>query len=415
MRWFPAALKSFAFGVLALCIGTSVSEALENGKFGWRVAAMAERLPLLVIWLRETNDLPASELQKYRRYYEDTFFGQAVPGFIGNRLSVIAYYHEVSSGKFTFDRAGLVGPLTRAFKEKKPRDVARLAIEAAANENFGFKALDRDGDGRISASELTVLVISSASGVGGLADFAAAGEEIVIPGQNVRYAGRAAIINENDDFATTNRALFRAIAPQAIDLDGVPSRCFTINANLSLMAAGNTVNSGHTLHLDPWHKMLVGWVEPRIYTAAKAGSVELVAQHVLGKIDAKRPVLIYDQKRGPSEFFLLEYRTRSRLGFDQDVGTSGLVIWQIVLDPSGRPATALADRKNCRGDTLRVPTLFVRGAPNWQLGGGKAYSAGDAAIPLKWQDGADTGVRVTVEHHSPVDWKIRVSWSASSS
>jgi hypothetical protein len=388
---------------------------LENGKFGWRIAPMAERLPLLVIWLRETNDLPASELQKYRRYYEDTFFGQAVPGFIGNRLNLIAYYHEVSTEKFTFDRGGLVGPLTRAFAERKPRDVARLAIEAAANENFGFKALDRDGDGRISASELTVLVIANASGVRGLADFGAAGEEIAIPGQNVRYAGRAAIINENDDFATTNRALFHAIAPQAIDLDGVPSRCFTINANLSLMAAGNTANSGHTLHLDPWHKMLVGWVEPRIYTVAKAGSVELVAQHVPGKIDAKRPVLIYDQGRGPSEFFLLEYRTRSRVGFDQDVGTSGLVIWQIVLDPSGRPATALADRKNCRGDTLRVPTLFVRGAPNWELGGGKAYSAGDGPIPLKWRDGADTGVRVTVEHHSPVDWKIRVSWSAGSS
>jgi hypothetical protein len=405
---------SFAVAALALVMGTSVAEALENGKFGWQAESVAESQPLLVIWLREADEIPAGELGKYRRYYEETIFGKAAPGFTGNRLSVIAYYQEVSAGKFTFDRAGLVGPLTRALAEKKPRDVARLAIEAAANEKFDFKAFDRDGDGRISANEMTVLVIANASGARGFADFIAAGEEIAIPGQKVSYAGRAAIINENDDFATTNRVLFHTIAPHAIDLDGLPRRCFAINSNLSLMATGNTVNSGHTLHLDPWHKMLVGWVEPRVYTVNKAGSVDLVAQHVLGKIDAKRPVLIYDQARGPSEFFLLEYRTRSRLGFDQDVGTSGLVIWQIALDSSGRPAMALADRKNCRGETLQVATLFVRGAPDWQLGGGKAYSAGDGPIALKWRDSADTGVYVTVEHHSPVDWKLRISWSASS-
>jgi hypothetical protein len=161
--------------------------------------------------------------------------------------------------------------------------------------------------------------------------------------------------------------------------------------------------------------MLTGWAEPRVYTLSKAGSAELAAQHLLGNIDAKRPVLLYDEARGPSEFFLLEYRTRSRLGFDQDIGTSGLVIWQVVLDSSGRPAMALADRKNCRAETLQVPTLFVRGAPDWQLGGGKAYSAGDGPATLKWRDGSSSGVYVTIDHHSPVDWKLRIWWSAGSS
>jgi M6 family metalloprotease-like protein len=414
MRWLGAGLSGFAIGMLALMLGASVSEALENGQFGWRAEPVAGSRPLLVIWLREAGEVPENELSQYRRYFEETFFDKAARGFAGNHLSVIAYFQEVSAGKFTFERAGLVGPLTRTLTDKKPREVARLAIEAAAGEKFDFKALDRDGDGRIGTNELTILVISNAPSLRGFADFTAAGEEIAIPGQNVSYAGRSAIINENDDFATTNRALFHILAPHAIDLDGMPRRCFAINGSLTLMAAGNTANSGHTLHLDPWHKMLAGWVEPRLFTVNRAGSAELAAQHVLGNMDAKRPVLIYDGARGPSEFFLLEYRTRSRLGFDQDIGTSGLVIWQVALDSSHRPAMALADRKNCRGETLQVPTLFVRGAPDWQFGGGKAYSAGDGPITLKWRDGTSTGVYVTVDHHSPVDWKLRIWWPAGS-
>jgi hypothetical protein len=224
------------------------------------------------------------------------------------------------------------------------------------------------------------------------------------------FAGRAAVIEENDDFATTNRALLHAIAPQAIDIDGAPNRCFAINGNLSVMAATNTRNSGHTIHPDPWHKMLLGWVEPRIVTVGKAGHADLVAQYVPGNIDARRPILIYDETRGASEFFLIEYRTRSRLGFDQDVGTSGLVVWQVALDASGRPAMAPADRTNCRGETVQVPTLFARGAPGWQLGGNKAYWVEDGPVALKWRDGSDAGLRLTVERHSSVDWKLKVSW-----
>jgi hypothetical protein len=222
MRWLGAGLSGFAIGTLALVLGTSVSQALENGQFGWRAEPVAGSRPLLVIWLRETDEMPTGELAMYRRYYEETFFDKAARGFAGNHLSVIAYFKEVSAGKFTFSRAGFVGPLTRTLTDKRPREVARLAIEAAAGEKFDFKALDGDGDGRIAADELTVLVISNTAGARGFADFSAMGEEIAIPGQNVHYASRAAIINENDDFATTNRALFHILASRAIDLDGMP-------------------------------------------------------------------------------------------------------------------------------------------------------------------------------------------------
>jgi hypothetical protein len=114
MRWLAAALASLAAVLLALVMCTAVAEALENGKFGWSAEPAAGRQPLLVIWLREADEIPAPELAKYRSYYEETVFGKAAPGFTGNRLSVIAYFQEVSAGKFTFERAGLVGPLTHA-------------------------------------------------------------------------------------------------------------------------------------------------------------------------------------------------------------------------------------------------------------------------------------------------------------
>jgi hypothetical protein len=68
-------------------------------------------------------------------------------------------------------------------------------------------------------------------------------------------------------------------------------------------------------------------LEPRVFTTDAPGAAKLIAQHVTDEIDPKRragaddwarPVLIYDRTRGPSEVFLLEIRTRSRLGFDQD-------------------------------------------------------------------------------------------------
>jgi hypothetical protein len=72
-----------------------------------------------------------------------------------------------------------------------------------------------------------------------------------------------------------------------------------------------------------------------------------------------------------------------------------------------------ADRKNCKSEALPVQSLFVRGAPDWQLGVSRAYVAANGPIALKWMDGTDTGVRVSVGEHLSINWSIEVSWTAT--
>jgi M6 family metalloprotease-like protein len=408
-----------ASAILAVIAALTVTRAhaLEPGAFGWRAAELAGSRPLLAIWVREPDDTPPAELAKYARYFQDTLFGRTAPAPGPDRdrfePSVAGYYAEVSAGKFTFTRAGLIGPLVASVKGKPPLEVARLALAAAAHQGFDFTAFDSDRDHRVAANELAVLVIVSGPGRG-WQNLAPADREFAIPSQDVAFTGRLAIVGENDGLATVNRELFHVIQPEAIDLDGSPQKCFSLNRGLSLMAAVNSSNPRQTMHLDPWHKMQAGWIEPRVVVMGSAGKAKLAAQHLSlpGNGDLKRPLLFYDGTRGTSEFFLMEYRTRSALGFDQDVGTSGLVIWHVALDRENRPLKAPADRTNCKGENLPIRTLFVRGAPDWQLGVSRAYTSGNGPISLKWLDGTDSGVRVSVGEHLSINWAIEISWTA---
>ena len=54
-----------------------------------------------------------------------------------------------------------------------------------------------------------------------------------------------------------------------------------LNRNLTLMAAANASKPFQSMHLDPWHKMLVGWTDPRVYAIGPPGRERLAAQHVL--------------------------------------------------------------------------------------------------------------------------------------
>jgi hypothetical protein len=410
-----------ALAVASLIAAASPAAALERGMFGWRAAEVSGSRPLLVILLHEADGTTTEALANYRAAYQDIVFGHDAAGVPTDprghfERSAASYYREVSSGRFAWRRAGFVGPLTAAVKGKSESEIARLAIEAAAAEGgFDFRPFDLKHDGGIAADALTVLVIANTPSPGRRGvDFSPADRVVPIAGQGISFAGRAAVVAENDGFAALNRALFRLLAPQAVDLDGSPQRCFALNGGRSLMAAGNSSDPALTMHLDPWHKMLVGWIEPRVFSIGKPATAKLIAQHVAAaEGEGHRPVLLFDPLKGPREFFLLEYRTRSALGFDQALVNSGLVVWQVALDAANRPHAVAADRPNCRGETLRVPSLFTRGAPNWQLGGDRAYAGTDGPFSLKWLNGSDTGVRVTVERHNAVDWRIAIAWTAA--
>jgi hypothetical protein len=103
------------------------------------------------------------------------------------------------------------------------------------------------------------------------------------------------------------------------------------------------------------------------------------------------------------------WRAGTALGYDIDAGTSGLVIWHVMLDANGRLYSVPADRANCKGKTFPVPTLFTRAGPESKLGGGRGYWGGDGAFPPKWMDGTEVGIEISVAKHEQVEWAIEVS------
>jgi hypothetical protein len=414
-------IAALLFALAALAAGAPRTAALDRGIFGWRVAEVSGTRPLLVIWIREPDAMAQDELTKYRTYYQDAVFGRigtAPTGAPHDHLerSVLNYFREVSSGKFTWSRAGFVGPLNAHVKGQPATEVVRLAIDAAATDGgFDFRPFDVNHDGRIAAQELAILVITNAAVPQRSDAVAFADRNVMVPAQGVALAGGAAMVGENDGFATVNHHLFRLLAPEAVDIEGWPQKCFALNGGRSLLAERTAINP-LIMHPDPWHKMLVGWVEPRVYDIAKPGIAQLAAHHLSSSEPAlARPILLFDPKKGTREFFLLEYRALSPVGFDQADLLAGLVVWQVALDGTNRPFAVPADRPNCKGETLSVPSLFVR-APNWQLGGNTPYLPFHSPFSLKWLDGKDSGTRVTLAGDNPnrsLQWRIEVSWTVA--
>jgi M6 family metalloprotease-like protein len=212
------AATAIVLAACALIAGAPRADALERGTFGWRTAEVSGKRPLLAIWVREPDETPRAELDKYVHYFSDTIFGtNPGPGIRPRETpNVVAYFREVSGGKFEWTRTRLVGPLRLSIKGKKPDEVARLALQAAAAEGrFDFKALDANRDGRIDANELGVLVMANTDGEPRWQDFSASGRDIAIDGQGVTFAGRIAMRRENDDLAVINRELFHILVPLA--------------------------------------------------------------------------------------------------------------------------------------------------------------------------------------------------------
>jgi M6 family metalloprotease-like protein len=327
--------------------------------------------------------------------------------------TLVGYYRDLSGGKFGFRRAGFVGPLNAPVKGKSAADIARLAIAAAAREgHFNFAAFDVNHDGRLSPNELAVLVIVNAPH----GQSHRYGNGLQIPGQRVTFASTDGVVAEGGGFSVIGHELFHGLG--GIDLYGPWGQCYDVNRLMTVMAAtgdGGVADSEQIIHLDPWHKMLVGWIEPRLVAIGQTGKAQLAAQHIPlnAEPERKRPLLFYDEKKGKSEFFLLEYRTPYRLGYDQAVATSGLVIWHVAYGADGQPAKRASERPNCKGIFVPVASVFVRGAPDWQQGIGKAWTSANGEIVLRWLNHHDSGVHIRVMPHKSSDAVIEVEWTGA--
>jgi hypothetical protein len=159
------------------------------------------------------------------------------------------------------------------------------------------------------------------------------------------------------------------------------------NSLLTLMGGYSFFsNDQGSVHLDAWHKLALGWCEPRRRRLTRAGDEQLV------EISSQQPngaIILWHPDRGASEYFLVERRAASgQRKYDGSFPGDGALIWRITSGPN--PATHL-------------------GSTDFALGASTVWQAGMQTPPLPWSDNTSTGVRLAFTRGFGSN--LRVTWS----
>jgi len=130
-----------------------------------------------------------------------------------------------------------------------------------------------------------------------------------------------------------------------------------------------------TVHLDAWHKFVLGWCQATIVELDGDGSTQV------GEIRPRSlsgAVILWHPDRREREYFIVERRTpTSQFNvYDSGVAGDGLLIWRIIK-ANREAATYLS-------------------APDLAPGGNQVWRAGMVTPMLSWADGTSVGVKLAI-------------------
>jgi hypothetical protein len=156
----------------------------------------------------------------------------------------------------------------------------------------------------------------------------------------------------------------------AVDLYGV---CGTVSSGYySIMD-----QHFHSTHLDPFHKLKNGMVQPIAMDLSQTPNTVFAMSAVESRYQIR---LLYHPDRVKQEYFLIENRfpgTDPSRNYDGPLGAGAVVVWQIFEDKSLTATSAV-----CPGDVRYVRRRSVLTAPG-------------QSMDLQWADGSSAGVRLT--------------------
>lgn len=290
-----------------------LTPGVSPGAFGIR--------PVLVVLLEEVGtSFPADRNRDYfRRYFHalsDPSVGPTLRGFV----------NENSGGLCDLQDAGILGPLRArsSFAVNTgagQNATANEGVELAADAGFDFARFDRNGDGVIQRDELTVVVVTSnpLNGVGNR------GGNVVLP-SGLRVRGPFALLRPTEWFTIAAHEFLHTFGAEEAYGDWSLSG---INFGASLMGPSYPGPDGRiSVHLDPWHKVELGWAAPRtIPIDGRSHCLYLspaTASPGLPDLD-RDPVVLYDPNLGESRYFLVERRRRE--SYDGGALDDGVVVW----------------------------------------------------------------------------------------
>lgn len=341
--------------------------------------------PLLVILVEYSQWRPFSDTHPLS-YHEALAFGAQQPPFTTdnpiNPASLREYFRENSNGRFWFDSVGVVGPLQMGLLNDPGPEArtARILSEVAGMLPGLFVHVDADGDHLVEYDELCVLLFEN---IDNLQPANRDNNPVSIEFQvgpitltwsaRLHFAGAGPLT----PFYQIAHELSHSLG--TVDLYNVGAG----NPSITLMSRyGFWTNDQVSVHLDAWHKLLLGWIEPRRFDLSSIGSA-VVHQGVDGAI-----VLWHDSKR-ESEYFLIERRRPDSPAWRYDGGVAGdgVLVWRV---------------QKSMGFAGHL------GAPGLALGASGVWTVGTQSPILKWSDGTSTGRTLTFA--AAPDGGVLVSW-----
>lgn len=297
-------------------------------------------------------------------FYEDLLFGTG--GSLANVAGQGGIFDEMSHGEFMFTNAGVFGPYTMVDSPSTGRDESTYAcaygsrtgcgdlggayIRAGAISHvnpavsyaeapFPFATYDRNGDGCVTQDEVTVLiVVAEPAGTVNRILGNASGIPPSIPvGSGRALCSNTVGIGEAASAATFAHELSHTLG--AIDVYGAEGAANYRYTLMGATAIPGEEDDRHGLHLDPYHKLRLGWLQPQLVEIGERRCLSLRPTE-LNPTDTPQAYILYDPERGANEYFLLEHRLSVPLSYDGDpwltgstwLPDQGLAIWYVKTD-----------------------------------------------------------------------------------
>ena len=347
--------------------------------------ATPRTLPLLVI-VAEYGERPV--ITHPNTYYDDLIYKST------KHPSVNAFFIENSQGRFYWSRPGqgVVG------KVKMPASVGRdvndntrpaKVIAEVMRSGFNFGFFDANNDKKVTPNELAIMIIENyPSGARRGTDPPC----IKTSNSSVEVCTQVLLLGDQPSLSLLSHELSHFI--EAIDLYG---RWNVDDFNSGCTLMGSYRSNMESMHLDPWHKLQFGWIEPKIHSVLSSGHYLLKSAN---QTNTNPAIILFDPRKGVNEYFIIEYRSPNQrvnnftYNYDRNVCGDGLAIWHILQKENKEPNT-IPHIGGVAGITSYG--VFLEGAPNLKRGGNKLFVSGTTTPLLRWLDGSMTGVGIEVE------------------
>ena len=290
-------------------------------------AAASGATPLLVIcWDPHRPDHAAPPIADVERL------------IFGGYPSVSDYFLANSSGQFTVSKAALFGwyPADKNWEHywDHPEDSGDEWVRGhwekwteairKADGAFDYSSYDSNNDGVLATSELGILIVIPQNRPFGtnrvpLSRELPSAQPLIVDGVRIPMIAEAYIGSPmNLPVVAHELAHLYLHLPDMYAPPGLPFVPYRAG-DFSLMDV-----SYRDAHIDPYHKIELGWVDPQIVTQSGIYSFPAVEQ-------SNKVYILRDDSRDENEYFILENRQRN-VAYDSNLPDTGLAVWHIIED-----------------------------------------------------------------------------------